>query len=298
MFEGSIVALITPFHESGKIDLPAFVRLLDHVREGGSSGVVVAGTTGESATLEEAEFQALLECAVAQVGGTMKVLAGTGSPATDATIKRTRLARSLGAHGALVVTPSYNRPTAAGLEAHYRMIAQSVELPIVLYNVPSRTAVDLQPETVARLARLDTVVAIKEAVPGVARARELLRRAEGQLQLLSGDDESCAEVMLAGAAGVVSVAANLAPAHMARLCHFARQPQEQKTLALQERLRPLYAYLGIETNPIPVKWGAYEMGLAGSHLRLPLLPLDQQHQPGLKACLEQLGLMAGMEPSF
>ncbi len=205
---------------------------------------------------------------------------------------------ALGADGALVVTPSYNRPTAAGLEAHYRMIARSVELPIVLYNVPSRTAVDLQPATVGRLARLDSVVAIKEAVPGAARARELLTHCDGRLQVLSGDDDSCAEVMLAGAAGVVSVAANLAPAHLARLCAFARQGQKQQALALQGRLQPLYAHLGIETNPIPVKWGAYEMGLAGSHIRLPLLPLDQQHQPGLRACLEQLGLMAGMEPSF
>ena len=295
MFEGCIVALVTPMDGDGRIEFDRLPALLDHLLRGGVRGVVVAGTTGESATLTSGEFEALLEAVTGHVSGRMPVLAGTGSPSTAVAMERTRTAERLGADGALVVTPYYNRPTQAGLRVHYEAIAASSDLPVVLYNVPARTAVDLLPETVAELATHPQIVAVKEAVPEPHRIERLLQRCEGRITVLSGDDATCAEAMLAGAQGVISVVANVAPEPTSDLCDQALAGDRAGVGESRERLAPLLACLGAETNPIPVKWALHEMGLAGPGIRLPLLPLSEQHRPALRASLQSLGLVPGPE---
>jgi 4-hydroxy-tetrahydrodipicolinate synthase len=293
MFEGCIVALATPMDGDGRVEFDRLPRLLDHLLDAGVQGVVVAGTTGESATLGTEETEALLEAIVAHCRGRLIVLAGTGSPSTAVAVARTQAAQRLGADGALVVTPYYNRPTQAGLRAHYEAVASSSDLPVVLYNVPSRTGVDLHPDTVALLADHPQVVAIKEAVPGVARTEALLHRCDGRITVLSGDDGSCGDAMLAGARGVISVVANVAPALTRELCDQALAGSVDGTARAAARLAPLLEQLGVETNPIPVKWALHEMDLAGPGIRLPLLPLSEQHRPALRACLQSLGLAPG-----
>ena len=215
--------------------------------------------------------------------------------ATAATIARTQRAGELGADAALVVTPAYYRPSQRGLLAHYRAVADEAPLPVMLYNVPGRTAVDLLPETSAALAEHPRIVGLKEAVPGAERIRNLRRLCGPEFLLFSGDDDSCGEAMLAGADGVISVAANLAPTLMARLVERARSGDEAGVRALQTRLAPLFGQLSVETNPIPVKWGAYEKGLAGPGIRLPLLPLAEPLRPALRAVLEALEPDSGTE---
>lgn len=295
MFQGSIVALITPMDSEGRLDLDRLPGFLDHLIDAGASAVVAAGTTGESATLEPAEFEALLEAVIAVAAGRVPVLAGTGSASTTRAVAQTRLAARLGADAALVVTPYYNRPTQDGLVAHYETIARSADLPLVPYNVPTRTAVDLQPDTAGRLATLDAVVALKEAVPGAERVRALRERCEDRIAILSGDDGTCAEAIAAGARGVISVAANVAPAAMATLCERALAGDEDGARAVTKELEGLLRQLSVETNPIPVKWAALALGLVGPGIRLPLLPLSERHRPALRACLETLGLMPGPE---
>lgn len=293
MFEGCIAALVTPMDGDGRIEFDRLPPLLDHLLRGGVQGVVVAGTTGESATLAAGEFEALLEAVTGHLCGRIPVLAGTGSPSTAVAIERTRTAERLGADGALVVTPYYNRPTQRGLRVHYEAIAASSDLPVVLYNVPARTAVDLLPETVAELANHPQIVAVKEAVPARSRIEELLQRCEGRIAVLSGDDATCGDAMLAGARGVISVVANVAPEPTAELCDRALAGDGPGTTEAAARLAPLLGCLGVETNPIPVKWALHEMGLAGPGIRLPLLPLSEQHRPALRACLQTLGLVPG-----
>jgi 4-hydroxy-tetrahydrodipicolinate synthase len=292
MFHGSIVAMITPMDASGRVQLERIPALVDYLVTGGSTGLVVAGTTGESASLEDQEYEALLEAVLDAAAGRVAVLAGTGKASTAASIAQTQIARRCGVDAALVVTPYYYRPTAAGLLAHYQAIARAVDLPIVLYNVPARTACDLPVHVVARLARLEPVVAIKEATPGTARIAELLDACQGELDVLSGDDGSCADAMLTGARGVISVAANVAPSQMAELCRLALKGDQAGAMTQHELLDSLFVQLGIESNPIPVKWAATELNLTGPGIRLPLLPLEEQYREGLKACLVKLGLLA------
>ena len=292
MFHGSIAALVTPFTEQGEIDFEAARRLVDFHVENASDGLVVAGTTGESATLSPDEFTALLECVLARAGGKIPVLAGTGSASTARAIEHTRLAGRCGAAAALIVTPYYNRPTQQGQLAHYRAIAEQSELPILLYNVPGRTGVDMQPETVARLARHPAIIGIKEAVADAARIDELLRSCGEDFIVLSGDDPSCLRSMKRGARGVISVAANVAPALMSSLCEAAERGDWDVAEAVENKLRELFRILMIESNPIPVKWSLFEMKLIGPALRLPLTPLDASFREPLRACLSELGLTA------
>lgn len=293
MFHGSIVALVTPMDDAGQVDEAALLRLLDVQLESGSSGVVIAGTTGESATLTNDEIEHLLEVTIAHVDGRVPVIAGTGSPGTARTVERTRRAAALGADAALVVTPIYNRPMQSGLEAHFRAVAEQGGLPLILYNVPSRTAVDLLPTTVAQLADLPQVAGLKEAVGSPERVREQQAVCEGKLKLLSGDDGSCLAAMSAGASGVISVAANVVPGHMARLSAAATSWDTEAAAAIDDELQGLYRLLGVETNPIPVKWMLWTMGLIGSGIRLPLLPLDEAHRRDVEICLDTLGLKPG-----
>lgn len=278
MFSGSIVALITPMTDDGAIDLAAWDGLLDWHLEAGTRGVVVAGTTGESVTLTTNEADALLERAIAKCTGRMAVLAGTGGPSTARAIARTRRACELGADAVLVVTPAYNRPSQRGLEAHFTAIADASARPVVLYNVPTRTAVDLAPETALSLARHEQIVAIKEAVAEAGRVTELI---QGGLVVLSGDDPSCCESMLAGAAGVISVAANVVPRRIARLCALADAGDGESARSLNDALAELYRFLSVEANPVPVKWLVHRLGRCRPALRLPLVELDpSQHAFG------------------
>ena len=285
MFNGSIVALITPFTEQGEVDFPALDGLVDFHLENDSDGLVIAGTTGESATLGAEEFSAVLSQVIARVEGRIPVLAGTGSASTRVAIEQTARAAELGADGALVVTPYYNKPTQAGLEAHFTAIADASDLSVVLYNVPSRTSVDLLPETVERLSVHARIAGIKEAVPDASRIKELCARCGPDFAVLSGDDHSCLQAMRQGANGVVSVAANVVPGRMHELCMAAAQLNWPLAARIDLRLKPLFDVLMIETNPIPVKWALFEMNLAGSWARLPLTRLDRKFREPLRQCL-------------
>lgn len=290
MFNGSIVALVTPFTDQDEVDAAALDALVDFHLEQGTDGLVVAGTTGESATLDKDEFTALLGAVVRRVAGRVPVLAGTGSPSTAAAVRQTRLAGELGADGVLVVTPYYVRPTQAGLKAHFMAVADAATVPVVLYNVPSRTAVDLLPETAAALAAHPRITGIKEAAGGQGRIEELRARCGPDFVVLSGDDRSCLGAMKSGADGVISVAANVAPALMRALCVAAAEHDWPAAERLDQRLQPLFDILSLETNPIPVKWALFAMNRMGPGIRLPLTPLDPVHRPAVRNGLKTLGL--------
>ena len=290
MFHGSIVALVTPMDDHGQIDLDALRRLVDFHLHSGTHAIVVAGTTGESVTLSENEFSQVLLKVVEQVDSRIAVLAGTGSSDTAKSIERTRIAAGLGADGALVVTPYYNRPMQTGLLAHYHALADATSIPLVIYNVPSRTAVDIQPETVAELAKRDEIVAIKEAVPDMHRIRKLVSLCGQSLVVLSGDDSSCLNAMRLGAKGVVSVAANVVPGLFRDMCEYAGNKNWQAALEIDETLRHLYGILALEANPIPVKWALHKMAYCSRGIRLPLLPLNEKYHETLEQGLRKLGL--------
>jgi 4-hydroxy-tetrahydrodipicolinate synthase len=291
MLHGSIVALVTPMDTRGEIDFPALENLVDLHLESGTDAIVVAGTTGESATLGAREHQRLLSAVVGQVNGRIPVLAGTGAAATAVTIEHSRAAARLGADAALVVTPHYNRPMQSGLLAHYRAIADAAELPLVIYNVPSRTCVDILPETVAELAARSEIIAIKEAVADAGRVRQLVALCGDSITVLSGDDPTCLEAMRSGAKGVVSVAANVVPRRFGEMCRHAEAGDWPAALEIDETLRHLYGILFLETNPIPVKWALHRLARCGPGIRLPLLPLDEKHHEKLDQALQRLGLI-------
>jgi 4-hydroxy-tetrahydrodipicolinate synthase len=291
MLHGSIVALVTPMDERGRIDFIALRGLVDLHLRSGTNGIVVAGTTGEAAVLSENEFKKLLSDVVKQVDSSIPVLAGTGSASTAKAIERTQMAADMGADGALVVTPYYNRPMQSGLLAHFHALADATSIPLVIYNVPARTAVDIVPATTAKLAQRDEIVAIKEAVPDLARIRELSALCGSSLVILSGDDPSCLDAMRHGASGVVSVAANVVPQLFREMCENAHAKNWQAALEIDDMLRHLYGILALETNPIPVKWALYKMALCGQGIRLPLLPLNENNQQTLEQGLKRLGLV-------
>lgn len=281
---GSITALATPFSAGGGLDLEAWVRLLARQVEAGSRAVVVAGSTGEAAALEDSEYEALLREAVRASAGRIGVIAGTGLSNTTRTIAQTRRAAALGAQAALVVTPPYVRPTQAGLVAHYQAVAAEGGLPVILYNVPTRTGVDLLPETAARLAGQPGIIGLKEAVADPARWQALAPLAAPGFALLSGDDPTCTAAFRQGAVGVVSVASNLVPRAFAALCADAAAGRWEAVAARDALLAPLYAFLGSAPNPIPLKAALTALGF-GDGLRLPLLPLEPTLSAGLPALL-------------
>ena len=273
---GCITALATPFTASGDIDLPAWQRLLQEQLDAGIHGVVVAGSTGEAAALFDAEFDTLLRSAVEQVGGRIPVLAGTGQSNTAKTIEANRRAATLGADAALVVTPPYVRPTQSGLLAHFRAVADEGRLPVVLYNVPGRTGCDLAAETCGELSLHPNIVGIKEARADAERMNALLPLRRKEFAVLSGDDPTAARAMLAGADGIVSVASNVVPNAFRRLCLLALGGDADAAEEFDARLHALYHFLGIESNPIPVK-ALLALNGIGHGLRLPLQPLSSAH---------------------
>jgi 4-hydroxy-tetrahydrodipicolinate synthase len=284
-FQGSICAIVTPLTPAGAIDLPAFRQLIDWHAAAGTHAVVVGGSTGESASIDAAELDALLETALARVGGRMGVIAGCGAAATHKSLAAIRRARAIGADAALVVTPYYVRPTQEGLYRHYATLADEGGLPVILYNVPSRTGCDMLPETVARLAPRAGIAGVKEAVAAPERMQALLPLRSDTFAVLSGDDPTAVRALRAGADGVISVAANVAPATFRRLTDLARQGAAE-ALALDEKLAPLYAFLGAEPNPIPVKWLLHRLGACAPTLRLPLVELSAAQHAAADACAQ------------
>lgn len=290
MFSGSYVAIVTPMLAGGTIDFAAWERLLEFHAANGTRGIVVGGTTGESPTLADGELRELVLRARAQLRGRAQLLAGAGTSSTAATVERAAWIGALGVDGLLVVTPAYNKPTQEGLYLHFQAVAAASPVPVMLYNVPGRTAVDMLPQTVARLARLRNIVAIKEAVADVGRIRELVAACGADFDVLSGDDATAREAVLAGARGVVSVTANVAPRQMSELMAAALAGKGAEAGAVDARLAVLHERLFLEANPIPVKWVLQQMGLIGPGLRLPLTPLSERFHERLREAMRAAGL--------
>ena len=276
-FIGSMCALVTPFQANSALDLEAFGRLVDYQLAGGTQGLIVAGSTGEAHALDDAEYADLLRFAVERVAGRIPVIAGTGTANTHKSIRLTQRAKALGADAALVVTPYYVRPTQNGLLQHYQQVAEHGGLPIILYNVPGRTACDMLPETVAELARHPNIVAIKEANTDVRRMQQLLELQSPNFSVLSGDDPTFVRAMLSGARGVISVAANLAPQYFRGLVETCIAGKQEDARGLNAALVSLYNVLAVEPNPIPVKWCLSLLNICSAHLRLPLTGLSAEH---------------------
>ncbi|HEY3783951.1 MAG TPA: 4-hydroxy-tetrahydrodipicolinate synthase [Steroidobacteraceae bacterium] len=291
MFSGSLVAMVTPMRPDGALDLPAWERLIDLHLSSGTSGLVVGGTTGESATLSDAELWELTERACAQARGRIPVIVGAGTSSTAATVGRARRLCDLPIDGLLIVTPAYNRPTQEGLYRHFAAVAGAVSAPIVVYNVPSRTSVDMLPVTVQRLSQLPGIVAVKEAVAQTERIRELICLCGQDFAVLSGDDTTARESILAGARGVISVTANVAPGPVCEMIRAAMRADAEQARGLDSSLSALHRDLFVEANPIPVKWALARMKLIQGGIRLPLTELSPAHQPAVLAALRAAGLM-------
>ena len=287
MFHGSMVALVTPMRADGAVDDTALRDLVEwHIAEG-THALVAVGTTGESATLEMREHVAVIRTVVEQTKGRIPVIAGTGANATHEAIELTRAAMEVKADAALLVSPYYNKPTQEGLFQHYSAIAEQCHFPIILYNVPGRTAGDILPETVARLAPRANIVGIKEASGKVERVAEILALCGDQMQVYSGDDGAALAAMALGARGVISVTANVAPRLMARMCDLALAGDFVGARAINAQLVGLHRDLFLESNPIPVKWALHEMGRMGPALRLPLTPFSSAHHERLRESLRR-----------
>jgi 4-hydroxy-tetrahydrodipicolinate synthase len=274
MFSGSVVAIVTPMRPDGSIDFDAWSRLIDFHLGQGTAGIVVGGTTGESPTLTDSELRDLIVRAVQLVRGRCDVIGGAGTNSTATTVERVQWMAELGLNGLLVVTPAYNKPTQEGLYRHYAAVAAASPLPVLLYNVPGRTAVDLLPATVARLARLPRIAGLKEAVGDSTRIRQIVAECPRGFVVLSGDDLTARDAIAAGAHGVVSVTANVAPRAMADMVNAALAGNFALAQGIDERLVSLHKNLFVEANPIPVKWALERMGLIESGIRLPLTELS------------------------
>lgn len=292
--QGSITALTTPLTESGQLDLNAWRTQIDRQINAGTAAIVVAGSTGEAAALGDEEYTQLIELASIRVSGRVPIIAGTGLSGTTKTIKQSRLAKQSGADIALVVTPPYVRPTQAGLIAHYSAVADAVDMPVVLYNVPGRTGCDLLPETVSRLCTHPNIIGLKEAVSDEQRWQALYPMASPGFALLSGDDPTFVRAMMGGANGVISVASNAVPASFSRICRYIAEGNFAAAEAMDSKLRNLYDFLGVEPNPIPVKALMKLLGF-GHGLRMPLLPLSQVYET---QAVEMAELCKTMEQSL
>jgi 4-hydroxy-tetrahydrodipicolinate synthase len=290
MFRGSLVAIVTPMTADGGLDWPAWDRLLDfHVREG-TDGIVVAGTTGESPALTLDEIEELSRRAIARCSGKLKVVVGAGTHSTSSTVARTRILSRLGVDAVMLVTPYYNKPPQEGLYRHFMAAADASEAPVILYNVPSRTAVDLLPGTIARLARHPRIVAVKDASASLIRARELLTSCPHEFAVLSGDDATAIEWVGVGARGVISVTANVAPRRMHEACEAALGGDLAAARVLDGDLQLLHRDLFVEANPIPVKWAVARMGLIGNAIRLPLVELSPAHHDTVVRAMRAAGI--------
>lgn len=295
MLKGSLVAIVSPMHEDGSLDLDAFRRLVDwHIAEG-TDGIVAVGTTGESPTVDFEEHCLLIETAVEQAAGRVPVIAGTGANSTREAIELQAFARKAGADMSLSVVPYYNKPTQEGLYRHFRAIAEAVDLPVIVYNVPGRTVCDMHNDTVLRLAQVPNVAGIKDATGNLERGADLIRRAPKEFAIYSGDDGTALALVLMGGDGVISVTANAAPRLMHEMCAAAFAGDLARARALNNRLLGLHRHLFVEANPIPVKWVLARMGLIAGGIRLPLTPLSSSFHDLLAGAMEQAGLTAQVQ---
>ena len=290
MFHGSMVAMITPMGEDGSIDYAAMKKLVEFHIEQGTDAIVSVGTTGESATLDEREHCDVIARTVEYVAGRIPVIAGTGANSTSEAIALTRCAKAAGADACLLVTPYYNKPTQQGLFLHFKAVAEAVDIPQILYNVPGRTACDMQSDTAARLAEIPNIVGIKDATGDLARQKELQQCCPEGFELYSGDDATGCEFLLRGGHGVISVTANVAPGLMHEMVSLALAGERQRAEAADARLAGLHKALFVESSPIPVKWAMHRMGLAGKGIRLPMTWLTPASEGVVEAAMEQAGV--------
>lgn len=290
MFHGSIVALVTPMSADGAVDFTVLDELIEWHIESGTDGIVVLGTTGESPTITHEERTQIIRDTVDCVAGRVPVIAGTGSNSTQVSIEHTQEAMDLGVDACLVVTPYYNKPTQEGLYCHFKAIAEAVAMPLILYNVPSRTSCDLLPETVARLSHIGNIVGLKEASPDPQRPHQLMTLVKG-VDVLSGDDINALAYMKAGAKGVISVTANVAPQLVHDLCEAALSGDFARAEAIDKQLYPLNTNLFVETNPIPTKWALAAMGKIPGGIRLPLTELTPAKHNVVRTALTEVGLL-------
>ena len=292
MLSGSIVAIVTPMTADGALDFPRLKSLIDwHVAEG-TDGIGIVGTTGESPTVDVTEHCQLIEKAIEFAAGRVPVIAGTGGNSTREAIELTRFAAKAGADYALSVVPYYNKPTQEGLYRHFRAIAEAADIPVILYNVPSRTVADLANDTVLRLAQVPRIVGIKESTSNIERVTDLMMRMPKGFMVFSGNDDAALAYTMLGANGVVSVTANVAPRAMHEMIVAARSGDFARAIGINNRLLPLHRHLFVETNPIPVKWALHRMGRIAEGLRLPLTPLSPQHHETVAAALTAAGCLS------
>jgi 4-hydroxy-tetrahydrodipicolinate synthase len=292
MFHGSMVALVTPMFGDGSIDEDSLQRLIDFHVENHTDAIVSVGTTGESATLDEDEHCHIMRRTVEMAAGRIPVIAGTGANSTREAIILTRCAMEAGVEACLLITPYYNKPTQEGLYLHFRAVAEAVPVPLILYNVPSRTACDMLPETVERLSMISNIVGIKEATGNMDRAREIMDRCGDRLDVYSGDDATAMELMLSGGKGNISVTANVAPADMHDLCVAALAGDRAGAEQINRRLELLNRALFVQSNPIPVKWALHEMGMIPPGIRLPMTPLAGEFHETVRQALRQAGVLS------
>ena len=291
MIKGSIVAIVTPMHADGSLDLPGLRKLIDwHIAEG-TDGIVIVGTTGESATVSVEEHCELIRVAVEHTAKRIPIIAGTGGNSTAEAIKLTECAKEVGADAALLVVPYYNRPTQEGMYRHFKAIAEAVDLPIILYNVPGRTVADMSNDTVARLAAIPNIIGIKDATGSIGRGTELLKMVPKSFAVYSGDDPTAMALMFCGGAGNISVTANVAPRAMHELCVAAMAGDIAKAIAINNQVLPLHQKLFVEPNPVPVKWAMAAMGLIPEGIRLPLAPLGSEFHDTVRNALRDAGVL-------
>ncbi|MGB5454665.1 MAG: 4-hydroxy-tetrahydrodipicolinate synthase [Gammaproteobacteria bacterium] len=292
MFRGSMVALVTPMFTDGSVDYDSLSKLIEFHIESGTAAIVSMGTTGESATLDMDEHCEVMRRTVEMAAGRLSIIAGTGSNSTTEAIALTRCAQQGGADACLLVAPYYNKPTQEGLYLHHKLIAESVDIPQILYNVPGRTVCDILPETVARLSEIPNIVGIKEATGSMERLQEILSLVPADFDLYSGDDATGTEFMLQGGQGVISVTSNIAPVKMAAMCAAALAGDREQALELNRPLEDLHNDLFVEANPIPVKWVLHEMGMIPEGIRLPLTPLSEQFHELLRQAMRIAGVLS------
>ncbi|MEC5217837.1 4-hydroxy-tetrahydrodipicolinate synthase [Actimicrobium sp. GrIS 1.19] len=291
MITGSIVAIVTPMHADGSLDLPGLRKLIDwHIAEGTDS-IVIVGTTGESPTVTVDEHCELIKVAVEHTAKRIPIIAGTGGNSTAEAIELTRFAKSVGADAALLVVPYYNRPTQEGMYQHFRKIAESVDFPAILYNVPGRTVADMSNETILRLAGVPGIIGVKDATGNIARGVDLLRLAPASFAVYSGDDPTAMALMFCGGKGNISVTANIAPRAMHELCVAAMEGRIADAIKINNRLLPLHNKLFVEPNPVPLKWAMHEAGLIESGMRLPLVPLGEEYRDVVRTAMRESGVL-------
>ncbi|MBS0308190.1 MAG: 4-hydroxy-tetrahydrodipicolinate synthase [Proteobacteria bacterium] len=291
MIQGSIVAIVTPMLEDGSLDLPGLRKLIDwHIAEG-TDGIVIVGTTGESPTVSVEEHCELVKVTVEHVAKRIPVIAGTGGNSTTEAIELTRFAKQVGADASLQVVPYYNRPTQEGMYQHFKKIAEAVDLPVILYNVPGRTVADMANDTIVRLAAVPGIGGVKDATGNIARGTDLLRLVPKSFAVYSGDDPTAMALMFCGGKGNISVTANVAPRAMHELCKAAMQGDIARAVEINNRMLPLHNKLFVEPNPVPLKWAMQQMGRIGSGIRLPLVPLAAQYHATVLAALRESAVL-------